>query len=307
MDLLGAAFVVLAEGLFERTDAGVKPRPLEPLPPKGNVQDDPFDVRVAELLSERLSDVRHRPSIVKRAPGPLISPDMVLTDTEAGLQGLEHARTNGPPPDPVAWATGLEVKKVEFKAGKPVGRSSGPDYNSTPPTPVALISADGVAGPLPVPATYLFATLDITTDHPSVPEMVMCVGSVLDSSDKEYKWATSPRTKRINLGSYGDGMDRVRPMYVYPNPLSVPDFRNRATLIHDREDLTKEYPQLHRMGALTRTLAEPNKGSINFSYYRLASDVSPEDSVDLPDDPFKKVLKRSERTAPRGKFVLNLP
>ncbi len=132
----------------------------------------------------------------------------------------------------------------------------------------------------------------------------MCAGSVLDASDHEYLQATGERTKRIGLGSYGDGMDRVRPMYVYPNPLSAPGFSTEATLIAERHDLTNEYAQLTRLGRIDRTLARVEE-TLVFSYYGLASAERMPSSSDLVD-PFQRVEKRVETTSTRGRFRLDL-
>lgn len=301
MDLLAAAFVSLASAFFDHSSGKAVPRELEPLPPKRETQDDPFDVRVGDILAADLPGIRGAATSVRRARGPLISPDLVLIDeTGAG------ARARGPIDDaapPVAWAAGVEVKKLQPSATG-IGRASGMDYNSTPPTPVCRIGVAGTIGTLAVPATYTFAILDARAERPQVSGLVMCVGSVLDASDEEYLRAIGSRTKLIGLGSYGDGMDRVRPMFVYPNPLSASDFAECATLVSERSDLDTEYPQLAALGTLRRTLRDDG-GQVEFTYYTMAADAATRAGGDLLD-PFRAVANRSESTAARGRFVLEL-
>jgi hypothetical protein len=307
VDLLAAAFVVLARAFFESGSGLAHPRGQSPLPPKANTQDDPFDVRVGELLDAGLTSVRGRPTEIARAAGPLISPDLVAVDRRDALAALTGPPTPLPE-QPVPWALALEVKKLNWKQGATVVRSGGLDYNSTPPTPVARVVAPGLHESLPLPASYLFAILkpDSVGRGFLITGMVMCSGSALDASDVEYLRATGSRNKRINLGSYGDGMDRVRPMYVFPNPLSVQGWSTTATLISERPDLETEYPQLRRLGSIERTVIAPPAPTRRFSYYRLDAHVldgvAPIDLV----DPFQRVATRTEATAGRGRFVLRL-
>jgi hypothetical protein len=224
---------------------------------------------------------------------------LVLID-EAGARAHRTATERS---DPAAWAAAVEVKKLQPKSGGGVGRASGMDYNSTPPTPVARIGVAGSLAVLAMPATYVFAIVDTRADDLQVRGLVMCVGSVLDASEGEYLRAAQTRKKRIGLGSYGDGMDRVRPMFVYPNPLSASDFSSSATLISDRADLVEEYPQLARLGTLERTLHGVDAaGSVEFTYYySVAAEADARRGGDLVD-PFRAVADRFESTAARGRF-----
>lgn len=110
-DLAAASFVALRNSLAE---PGGAPLPFT-LRPKASTQDDPFDVYLCERLEKAF------PGRVQGAPGPLISPDMVVVAAEVEPNAVTTLDTT--------QACGIEVKR--FK--KLSSRSTGMDFNTTPP------------------------------------------------------------------------------------------------------------------------------------------------------------------------------
>ena len=81
--------------------------------------------------------------------------------------------------------------------------------------------------------------------------MTMIHGDFINSDFELYKEAIGVRTKKIDLGSYGDGMDRQRPMFVFPNPLNIPGIRGeRSTLISKEEYGTKDLGKVAELNRL---------------------------------------------------------
>ena len=119
-DLSVESFLVLRTAFFDR--AG-RPRPYA-LRDKLNTQDDPFDERVHQLLTEGLPPGCE----AIPAPGPLITPDMVVMRPES-CYGRKRLTLIDDLPSIMA----LEVKKLERTTSGAVARSSGLDYNTTPP------------------------------------------------------------------------------------------------------------------------------------------------------------------------------
>ena len=85
------------------------------------------------------------------------------------------------------------------------------------------------------PRFYLFVCLEHlpqVSNHAIVSALAVVDGNVLNDDFELYLSITGERTKRIELGTYSDGVDRARPMLIFANPLGAPEFSRGATLIH---------------------------------------------------------------------------
>lgn len=283
------AFTILSERFFDDQGYSV---PFQ-LRDKRNTQDDPFDEHVTELLRQEMpSEV-----IVLRADKPLVSPDAVIARPEE----YELLKMGGVDYDPRA-IFGLEVKKVDLgRNGKPA-RSTGLDYNSTPPCATMRVYADD-GSEIRIPGFYLFVALEGNEEGGTVlvHSMVLVAGSVLNKDVGLYDSITGTRTKEIGLGTYGDGANRLRPMLLFSNPLGWDWMLGAATLISERNDLANEQPLIH-VRDMTRTVS-PGAFEL-FHCYRLAKLSPPKEDPAL--DPFPQPSKRKEETAQRGRFQIDL-
>jgi hypothetical protein len=295
-DLPAAAFLALTQSLFDRNG---RPVPFA-LRGKGEVQDDPFDTHVADILESSLpSELR-----VLRAGKPLVSPDIVLARPEE-----YRLLANGGADFDTRSIVAIEVKKVspDKKTGLPA-RGSGMDYNSTPPCETVRLYSPRNEEIL-VPSFYFFALLGQSerSGEVYVESMALVAGSALSKDTDLYDRITGRRKKAIGLGTYGDGADRQRPMLVFANPLGWPWMQGQATLISERDDLDKEFPTLAYVRSMTRSW-KPSEGmeakEERFHCYRVAALDS---SVEEPaHNPFPTPTKRTERTAQRGRFKIDL-
>jgi len=122
---------------------------MQPIPfklrPKRNTQDDPLDEYISKLLEQGLIG-----AVCHKAPGPLISPDLVLYRPE-----LCSHQPRAKFASDTTRIVAVEVKKLERTETGRIARSTGLDYNTTPPCGVVRIyAADdlpfGRQGVLPV-------------------------------------------------------------------------------------------------------------------------------------------------------------
>jgi hypothetical protein len=289
-DLAAAAFVVLRRTFFDERGGPVR---FE-LRPKRNTQDDPFDEYVELMLRRGLMDA----SCIK-ATGPLITPDMVLYRPEKCVGIPRDALRSD-----LTRVVGIEVKKLERTPGGGVARASGMDYNTTPPCGTVRVY-DATNTVLPVRGFYLFVCLEQSDGGASqVTAMLLTDGNLLNADFKLYCAIVGERTKRINLGTYGDGADRVRPMLLFANPLGCTEFNRHPTFLHPCDNLQAQFDVLRRIGVVRRTLAQGGEPSA-FHAYRYHSDVP--DGAEPFDllDPFP-MPARKEQTAGRGRFLLDI-
>lgn len=286
-DLPVSVFLRLRRRLF---DGEGRPVPF-PLRDKRNTQDDPFDEFLATDVLDDLPGIR-----CVRASGPLITPDMVCyrPDRIAGATLNDFA-------DDIDTIITIEVKKLERTARGGVARGSGLDYNTTPPCGrVRVYDAEGVA--VDVRGFYLFVCLE-----PDAPGGVMasglCLvdGSALNDDFDLYLSVTGERTKRLGLGTYGDGANRNRPMLIFANPLGAPEFDRTPVLIHPDGGLARTEPTMQLIHRLRRSVSGGR--TRDFFCYSLHSDVSAAWEVTDLVDPFP-TPSREERTIPRGRFKL---
>jgi hypothetical protein len=288
-DLTIELFTILRERFFDENGAAK----LFPLREKRNTQDNPLDEYICHVLSSRLQDSECVP-----APGPLINPDLVL---------LRPDRCNSVPraalQDDLTRIVGIEVKKLERTKSGSVARQSGLDYNTTPPCGTIRVY-DANDKPLDIRGFYLFVCQEQERDAENtyrLGALVLCDGNVLNEDFDLYLSAIGQREKEIGLGTYGNGVDRRRPMFVFANPLAIPELDNAVTLIHSDSTLAESETGLRIAYRLIRTV----KGEERiFHCYRLAADIGASHSITDLKDPFPTPLSRSTRTQSRGRFRL---
>ena len=262
------------------------------LPPKGNSQDDPLDRFLAREVRTLIPELT-----VLEAPGPLTTPDLVayrpssLGNNQGGAEILDSSTI-----------VGIEVKKLERTRGGTVARSSGLDYNTTPPCGKVRVY-DAAHQPVDIRGFYLFVCLEDGDGEGTskLTSLVLADGDLLNADFELYLRIVGERQKAIGLGTYGDGADRQRPMLIFANPLGAPELDRYVNLIHRSPLVESENEDLRKVYEIRRTvkagLAEA------FSCYRFHRDTPDGTECELLVDPFP-TPERDARTRPRGKFVL---
>ena len=280
-DLSALAFLRLRQRFF---GADGQPTPFQ-LREKRNTQDDPFDEHLAGSVLAGLKGIT-----CIQAPGPLITPDMVLHRSDGPIDRADDPKQ----------IVGIEVKKLERTPQGSVARRSGVDFNTTPPCGRIRVY-DVEENPHDVRGFYLFVCLESHGSNESILTALALVdGNVLNEDFNLYLSITGERTKRVGLGTYADGADRIRPMLIFSNPLGIPQLDRTATLVHGDHDLSKSYGELALVYSLKRSVAG---GKLRiFSCYRKKRDA-PSGPVQELVDPFP-TPKREETTRPRGRFTL---
>jgi hypothetical protein len=290
-DLPTESFLILRSSLFGKE---AKPKSFR-LRNKRNTQDDPLDEYIHHLLSDQLpTDVD-----CLKAPGPLITPDMVLLRPEVCKKtGRETLISN------LTHIVAIEVKKLERTQSGTIARPSGMDYNTTPPCgTVRVYDSSGTA--LDIRGFYLFVCQENVRNQLGkylLSALVLCDGNILNEDFNYYLSIVGERVKEIGLGTYGNGANRSRPMLIFSNPLGTPELDLSVTLIHPRDDLEREISQLRQVGIINRTIKQG--GTRVFYCYRLTDDVHKDHKQFELLDPFP-LPARTERTQPRGRFRLN--
>jgi hypothetical protein len=283
-DLAVDAFLLLRDSFF---DAEMRPVPFD-LRPKRNTQDDPLDEHVASLLEHGLPD-----AICHKAPGPLINPDLVLYRPE-----LCDRQTREKLSDDRTRIVAVEVKKLQRTKSGRISRHSGLDYNTTPPCGTVRVYATDDS-PLDIKGFYLFVAQEPTPQEQYlITALALCDGDLLNEDFDLYLASVGERAKKIGLGTYGDGMDRQRPMFVFANPLGASQLDHQATLVTGEP--TNRCVQLVYQLVRTSTARRERQ----FFAYRRASDVPHGWEVETLKDPFPQPNTRVEQTQPRGKFRL---
>ncbi len=282
-DLPTLAFLALRQQFFNGRG---RPRPFH-LRDKGNTQDDPLDEFLVRNVLAELPGVTCSP-----APGPLISPDMVLHTPNVSRR------------DDLSQIVGIEVKKIERTARGRVARSSGLDFNTTPPCGRILVY-DVTGEPTEIRGFYLFICLEPAPNGRGGNDMIVSAfalvdGNALNEDFDLYLSVIGERTKRIELGTFGDGADRTRPMLIFGNPLGIAELDHSATLIHPNRELAELSPSLTQAYLLRRSVKENDHRE--FCCYRDTRDF-PSAMVGTLIDPFH-TPSRDARTRPRGRFVL---
>jgi hypothetical protein len=288
-DLTLQAFTILRDHFFDQNGA---PK-LFQLREKRNTQDNPLDEYICNVLGNHLQDSECVP-----APGPLISPDLVLLRPEQ-CNGVSRAALR----DDLTRIVGIEVKKLERTKSGAVARQSGLDYNTTPPCGTIRVY-DANDNPLDIRGFYLFVCQEQELGAENtykLSALALCDGSVLNEDFDLYLSAVGQREKEIGLGTYGNGANRQRPMFIFANPLGIPELDSAATLIHPDPTLAESETLLRIVYQLIRTAKD---GERIFYCYRLAADVETGHSITDLKNPFPTPSSRSTRTQSRGRFRL---
>jgi hypothetical protein len=290
-DLAVETFLLLRHKFFD-----AKGNPVSfPLRDKRNTQDDPLDEYISEILKR---DMLNNASCIK-APGPLITPDLVVLRSEICKDStLQQLR------DDLSRIIAVEVKKLERAKSGMIARVSGLDFNTTPPCGTVRIY-DSANRPLNIRCFYLFICQEPDLDRKGyfrLTALVLCDGNVLNQDFDFYLSIVGERTKQIGLGTYKDGFNRQRPMLVFANPLGAKEIDRRVSLIHPDKRLHEHYKNLSLSNILRRSIAE---GKFNEFYcYRFNKDIPTDWKVSTLIDPFP-VPERETKTQPRGKFRLD--
>lgn len=239
-------------------------------------------------------------SICVRAPGPLITPDLVVMRPDLGNGASRVALGSD-----LTIIGAIEVKKLERTEGGTIARASGMDYNTTPPCgTVRVYEQSGL--PLDIRGFYLFVCQEAvggSTRRYQLSALVLCDGNLLNADFQYYLSIVGERRKQIGLGTYKDGANRSRPMLIFANPLGVTELDRKVTLIHPADNLDRNFPQLRRVGLIRRTI--PTGGQTEHHCYRLRRDVPGQHEDFELLDPFP-LPDRDVRTQPRGRFRLDI-
>lgn len=131
--------------------------------------------------------------------------------------------------------------------------------------------------------------------------LALCDGNVLNEDFDLYLSAVGQREKEIGLGTYGNGANRHRPMFIFANPLGIPELDNAVTLVHSDSTLAERETGLRTAHRLIRAA----KGEERIFYcYRLAAEIGTSHSITDLKNPFPTPSSRSIRTQSRGRFRL---
>jgi hypothetical protein len=285
MDLPTKVFLVLRDHFFY--EAG-KPTNFN-LRDKKNTQDDPLDEYLYNLLSKKLGC-----KVAKASP--LVSPDMV-----AYREPFGSADVNDGTCEDLTKILALEVKKLDRTPSGATARASGIDYNSTPPCGKVRVYTQGDK-PLDIRAFYLFVCQEKTTTNQSykLTSLALCDGNALNTDFSLYLSAVEPREKEIELGTYADGLNRNRPMFVFSNPLGLSELDYNATLIHVSHNLDQTYRQLTKVYELPRSAKSER---IVFWCYRCRKDIPEWKRIENLRD-FPTPSGRKKETQTRGRLRL---
>lgn len=286
-DLTIEAFLILRDAFFYE-DGSSKPFTLRD---KKNTQDDPLDEYIAATLATGLTDAS-----CQRASGPLISPDMVIYRHQECEGASRESLKND-----VSRIVAIEVKKLGRSASGQVVRSTGLDYNTTPPCgTVRVYDADNK--PLDIRGFYLFVCQEMADDGSVfLSALALCDGNILNADFDLYLQITGQRTKGLGLGTYRDGVNRNRPMLIFANPLGAAQLDHTATLVSSAK-LWDEESRLGLVYHIGRTIPEGGQGL--FYAYRRIEDVPTRWEVQHLVDPFPRPVSRGSGTQARGRFRL---
>lgn len=285
-DLTVDTFLVLRKIFFDEEG---NPKPF-PLRDKMNTQDDPLDEYIAEQLKTELVG-----SKCQKSPGPLISPDLVifkstLFDNQGEIFSFEKTSD----------IVGIEVKKLQRQKNGSVARSSGMDYNTTPPCGTIRIY-DPNDNEIKIRGFYLFVCQEETSDGEYIiTALSLCDGNILNEDFELYLTITSQRLKELGLGTYGDGANRNRPMLIFSNPLGSDKLDGKSTII-----LSNKIENCSELKLIYEIMRKTKEGeNREFFVYQKSGDVNPSWKIEKLIEPFPKPSKRVIKTQSRGKFKI---
>lgn len=284
-DLPTRAFLTLREKFFDENGKPISFKLRE----KSSTQDDPLDEYISQILREKIE-----PSVGVIKATSLVSPDIVVFEKElVSSENCQHF-------EGLDKIFALEVKKLNRTGSGTTARKSGLDYNSTPPCgKVRVYSKEG--NKVEIRAFYAFVCQEeAESGICQLTALILCDGGALNKDFGLYLSAIETREKEIHLGTYRDGLNRNRPMFVFGNPLGLQEMDYKATIIHPADNLDKKNTNLGKVFRLIRSC----EGHENvFWCYRLKSDIDQGHKVeDLYDFPTPK--NRTVKTQSRGRLVL---
>lgn len=289
-DLTVEAFIALCKAFLSENG--------EPIPfalrPKENTQDDPFDEFICSILTEKLPNIK-----CQKSSGPLISPDLVLYREELCTDCNSELLK-----DDLSRIVAVEVKKLNRTDSGQVARASGLDYNSTPPCGTIRIY-NKIGAPIQIRGFYLFVCLEATMNKEfQVPSLILCDGNCLNEDFELYSQAISSREKMVDLGTYGDGANRNRPMFIFSNPLGSSQLSRSYSLI-TKNDLSGAYPELSLAYNLkrTKTDGDMNEFRVYQSNFEVPNTFMVQEVQELIDT-FPVPKGRVSATQNRGRFRL---
>ncbi len=207
--------------------------------------------------------------------------------------------------DDLTRIVGIEIKKLERTKSGSVARRSGLDYNTTPPCGTIRVY-DANDNPLDIRGFYLFVCQEQEPGAENtykLSALALCDGNMLNKDFDLYLSAVGQRKKEIGLGTYGNGANRHRPMFIFANPLGIPELDNAVTLIHPDATLAESEAGLQMAYRLIRMAKD---GERVFYCYRLAADIGTGHPITDLKNPFPTPLSRSIRTQNRGRFRLQI-
>jgi len=198
----------------------------------------------------------------------------------------------------------IEIKKVERTSKGRIARATGIDFNTTPPCGIVRIylhTGDHRELSLDIRCFYFFACLERHGNMSCISAATLVDGKFLNEDFDLYLQTIGPREKEIGLGTYGDGMNRNRPMYVFPNPLAIQGLDKRFTLIHSSNTLEKIDADI----CLTDVIIRIDKRGSRRIFYCYSLKEHSDLMRGVNRITFPKVSRKKE-TSPRGKFTINL-
>ena len=286
-DLPACTFLILRDHFF---DSDGKPKPFK-LRDKLHTQDDPLDEYLHNLLASK-------PDYECIKASPLVSPDLVLYHK----QSLSDDNLKEGAFEDLTKILALEVKKLNRTSSGSVARRSGLDYNTTPPCGKVRVYTQGGKS-LDIRAFYLFICQEREPEKRGsykLTALTLCDGNAINMDFDLYLSAVETREKEIELGTYRDGLNRNRPMFVFSNPLGLSEMDHNATLIHPAEDLDEKCNQLGKVFRLIRSAKE---GVNIFWCYRSVVDIPLKHTIEEIRD-FPTPSQRRKETQSRGRFKL---
>lgn len=234
LDIIDTIYTSLVSN---RSKSGI-PIHLKGNPSFGTVQEDPFDMWIANEIIESLPEFLE---VFKS--GSLTTPDLVIRD----------GRSN--------TLVGLEIKTLIQKPNGSDSRGLTLDYNSSLPCGSTMIREGNDT--VVIPCFYLFALLDNSSRY--IVTLILMDGDFINYDFDLYKEAKYANYTEYGHGPYQEGSVRHRRMYTYPNPLNsrISEFHSRMILVAKKSDFNKLSTKFNPSEQIIRTDMHGN----DFYYY----------------------------------------
>lgn len=229
---------------------------------KSTVVSDPFVDYLDQNVFTNMGHIEH-----------IIAPSHISPDLAFYVNWKENGF------DPVGLF-GIEVKTSKSKAC---------DINFNSTIPCGNIVVEVEEDEKIIPCYYLFVQFDEVSEENNefeIAKMMLVDGDFINSDFDLYLEATGIREKKINIGSYGDGMDKQRQMFMFPNPLRISGIRSERSTLITKIDFEKK-DTIGKVATIERG------EQVFFAYQAIRNLVIPLDNV-----------QRSEKTRPRNKLKI---